>query len=107
MPSPFYNIPDPQYQRCEQIVNNAINSWKALVVTVAAENIAMGITQQGKTKFIADTMMPVMLYGQTGSLWEAYHALDAIKITPEMAPYITEDRRNWMKNQLIQIISTL
>lgn len=107
MPSPFFNIPDPQYQRCQQIVNNAINAWKALVVTVAAENIAMGITQQQKTKYIADIMMPVMMYGSTGSLWEAYHALDAITITPEMAPFITEERRAWMKNQLIQIISSL
>ena len=107
MPSPFFNIPDPQYQRCQQIVNNAINSWHNLVVTVAAENIAMGITQQQKTKYIADIMMPIMMYGQTGSLWEAYHALDAIQITPDMAPFITEERRAWMKNQLIEIISTL
>jgi hypothetical protein len=107
MPSPFYNIPDPTYQRCLQIFDNAFNAWHDLIRTIAAENIAMGITQQNKTKYIADILMPVMLYGQTGSLWEAYHALDAIKITPDMAPFITEDRRAWMKNQLIQIISSL
>lgn len=107
MPSPFYNIPDPAFQRCVQIVNNAIAAWRNLVVTVAAENVAMGITQQGKTKMIADAMMPVMMYGQSGSLWEAYNALDAIVITPQMAPYITEERKLWMKNQIIQIISTL
>lgn len=107
MPSPFFNVPDPAYQRCQQIVNNAITQWHNLVVTVAAENIAMGITQVQKTKYISDLLMPVMMYGQSGSLWEAYHALDAIQITPDMAPFITEERRAWMKNQLIEIISTL
>lgn len=107
MPSPFYGIPDYQYNRAQQIVNNAITAWRNLVITVAAENLAMGITQQQKTKLIADTLLPVMMYGQSGSLWEAYHALDAIILTPEMAPFITEDRRQWMKNQLIEIISTL
>lgn len=107
MPSPYYNIPDPQYQRAQQIINNAITAWHNLVVTVAAENVCMGISQLNKTKFIADTLMPVMMYGSTGSLWEAYHALDAIVITPDMDPFITQDRVNWMKNQLIEIISTL
>lgn len=107
MPSPFFNIPDPTFARCQQIVNNAMNAWKNLVVTIAAENIAMGITQQNKTKLVADTLKDVMLYGQTGSLWQAYQALSDIKITPEMAPYITEARREWMKNQIIQIISSL
>lgn len=107
MSSPYAHIPDPQYNRCIQIVNNAINAWHNLVVTVAAENIAMGITQQKKTKLIADAMIPVMLYGSTGSLWQAYEALDAIKITSDMAPFITEERRVWMKNELIAIISSL
>lgn len=107
MSSPFYHIPDPQYNRCIEIINNAVAAWHNLVVTVAAENIAMGITQQNKTKLIADTMIPIMLYGQTGSLWQAYEALDQIVITPEMAPFITVARKDWMKNQLIQIISSL
>lgn len=107
MSSPFYNIPDAPYNRCIQIVTKAIDAWKTLVITIAAENIAMGISQQKKTKLIADTMTPVMIYGQTGSLWQAYDALNAIVITPEMAPFITEARREWMRNQLIQIISSL
>lgn len=107
MSSPFFNVPDPTYNRCRQIVLSAIDAWRNLVVTVAAENVAMGISQQKKTKFIADTLMPVMMYGQSGSLWEAYNALNAIVITPEMAPFITEARREWMKNQIIQILSSL
>lgn len=107
MPSPFFGIPDYQFVKAEQMVNNAIAAWKNLIVIMAAENVCMGIDQKNKTKYIADVLMPVMMYGQTGSLWEAYHALDAIQITPDMSPFITEDRRNWMKNQIIQIISSL
>jgi len=107
MPSPYFNIPDPAYNRCVQIIDNAINSWKNLVIIVAAENIAMGITQSGKTKLISDTLAPVVLYGSSGSLWEAYEALNKIQVTPEMAPFITHDRIQWMKNQLIQAISNL
>jgi hypothetical protein len=107
MPSPFFGIPDAEYNVCVGIVNNAINAWRGLVVTVAAENVAMGITQQGKTKLIADAMAPIMNYGNSGSLWEAYNALSQIQITPEMHPYITAARVEWMKNQLITIIAAL
>jgi len=107
MPSPFFHIPDPTFNRCSQVVNNAINAWHNMVVTVAAENIAMGITQSGKTKLISDALFRVMVYGSSGSLWEAYNELNHVVITPEMAPYITQARIEWMKNQLIQAISTL
>lgn len=107
MPSPFFHIPDGPYARCTQIVNNAINAWHNLVVTVAAENIAMGITASGKTKLIADTLYPVMVYGTSGSLWEAYNALSQVKVTPEMAPFITQARIEWMKNQLVQALGSL
>jgi hypothetical protein len=107
MASPFFKIPDPAYSRCLQIANNALTQWKNLIIVIAAENIAMGITASGKTKLIADTLAPIMFYGNAGSLWEAYNALNEIKITPEMAPYITQTRIEWMRNQLIQIISSL
>jgi hypothetical protein len=107
MPSPFFGIPDGPYNRCVQVANNALAAWKNLAITVAAENIAMGITASGKTRLIADTLAQVNMYGSAGSLWEAYYALNAIKVTPEMAPYITAARIEWMKNQLIQIISSL
>jgi hypothetical protein len=107
MSSPFAHIPDPQYQRCRQIVENAIAGWHNLVVTVAAENIALGITQRGKTKLIADTLMPIMVYGQSGSLWQAYEALNSIHVTPEMAPFITKERIEWIRNEIIKIMSSL
>jgi hypothetical protein len=107
MPSPYFGIPDVEYNACVNIVTNAINDWHNLVVTVAAENVAMGITQQNKTKLVADTLMPIMLYGSTGSLMEAYLALNDIVITPDMAPYITPDRVIWMQNELMKIMQSL
>lgn len=107
MPSPFFGIPDGPYLRCQQIMKNALAAWQNIVIVVAAENIALGITSSGKTKLIADALFPVMVYGSCGSLWEAYNAISHIKVTPEMAPFITEARLEWMKNQLIQAISTL
>ena len=107
MPSPFFQIPDPVFNRCKQVAQNAIASWQQLVLTVAAENIAMGITQSGKTKLIADTLSPVVVYGSSGSLWEAYKMLNEIKVTPDMAPFITEARLAWMRNELITILSSL
>jgi hypothetical protein len=108
MASPYFpQIPTPVYQRCLQISINADTAWTTLVRIIRAENIALGITNSGKTKLIADTLFPVMVYGSSGSLWEAYNALEQIVVTPEMSPFITKDRLEWMKNQLIQVISSL
>lgn len=107
MPSPFFGIPDLEYNECLAIVSAAQAAWINIVKTVAAENLALGITQSGKTQLIADACNQVMVYGSSGSLWLAYNELNNIKITPEMAPYLTEDRIQWMRNQLIQAISSL
>src|SRR5271166_6270307 len=98
MPSPFFGIPDGPYNRCLQISDNVDLVWHNMVRIIRAENMALGITTSGKTKLITDAMWPVMVYGSAGSLWEAYDALDKIIITPQMAPFITQARINWMKN---------
>lgn len=107
MPSPFFGIPDAPYNRCAQIVTRAQDAWKIMVTQVAAENMALGITTSGKTKLISDALFKVQVYGSTGSLWEAYNELNHVVITPDMAPYITQARIEWMKNQLINAISSL
>jgi hypothetical protein len=107
MPSPFFNIPDEEYNICLAIVEAAQEAWSNIVITIAAENLAMGITQSGKTQLIADTVNQVMIYGSSGSLWLAYNELSKIVVTPEMAPYITAARIEWVRNQLIQSIALL
>src|SRR5271157_241945 len=103
----FFPIPQPAYNQCLAIVQGAYTAWTGMVQQFAAENIAMGITQAGKTQLIANALQQVMVYGSTGSLWQAYAALSNVKVTPEMAPFLTEARIEYMRNVMIQIISNL
>ena len=103
----YFNIPQPEYNVCLEVVLAAQVAWAGMVAQFAAENIAMGITQANKTQLIASALQEVLTYGATGSLWQAYAALSNVVVTPEMAPFLTEDRIQWMKNQMIQAISSL
>lgn len=103
----YFNIPQPTYDKCFALVQNAQKIWSLMVAEFAAENIAMGITQSGKSGLIADALFTVATYGSQGSLWQAYNALSTVKVTPEMAPYLTADRIQFMKNKMIQIIGQL
>jgi hypothetical protein len=103
----YFPIPQQSYDMCVSIVTAAQLAWVQMVTQFAAENIAMGITQAGKTSLIGNALQQVNTYGSVGSLWEAYAALSYVIITPEMAPFITADRINWMRNQLIQAIGNL
>ena len=105
--STFFPIPQPAYNKCLAIVQAAQSAWTGMVQQFAAENIAMGITQAGKTQLISDALQEVMVYGSMGSLWQAYAALSNVKVTPEMAPFLTEARIDYMRNVMIQAISNL
>jgi len=103
----FFPIPQQEYEECAEIIQLAFNYWQQMMITFAAENIAMGITQANKTQLIADALQEVMTYGAAGSLWQAYNALSNVKITPEMAPFLTEARIEWMRNSMITVIAML
>jgi hypothetical protein len=103
----YFPIPQQSYDLCASIVIAAQTAWTQMVTQFAAENIAMGITQAGKTGLIGDALQQVNGYGAVGSLWEAYSALSRVQITPAMAPFITADRIEWMKNQIIEAIGSL
>lgn len=103
----YFPMPQAAYNQCLAIVLSAQAAWAGMVQQFAAENIAMGITQAGKTQLISDALEQVLVYGSSGSLWQAYAALNEVVVTPEMAPYLTEERIQWMKNIMIQAISGL
>lgn len=103
----FFPIPQQSYDQCLAVVVAAQKAWGGMVQQFAAENIAMGITQAGKTGLIGNALQEVNAYGATGSLWMAYGALSRVQITPEMAPFLTQARIEWMRNQMIQAISSL
>jgi len=88
-------------------IKKAQEGFQVLINEFGGENVIDQITAAGKTKLIVDAVRDVMYYSSTGSLWEAYKAVESIKITPEMAPFLTEERKQVFKNRLIQILSSL
>ena len=88
-------------------VEKAQSGFRKLIKEMAGENLVAQITAAGKTKLISDAVKDVIYYGDQGSLWEVYAAVERIKITPEMAPFLTEDRKQEFKNKIIQLISSL
>jgi hypothetical protein len=109
----FFNLPQPAMAECYVLAlaaAGAVPSYQGfqhIAFCFVAENIAMGITNTDKGPLIATALQPVMVYGQYGALWEATDALSAVVITPQMAPYLTQARVNWLKNQMQEIIASL
>ena len=103
----FFSLPQTAYNECVEIVQQAQAAWVGMVTQFAAENIAMGITQAGMTLAVSNALQQVNMYGSMGSLWQAYAALSDVVFTPEIAPFLTAARIQWMKNQMIQVISEL
>jgi len=88
-------------------VQKAKDAFNNMITEIAGENVIAQITAAGKTKLIADTCREVMFYGSQGSLYEAFVAVERITLTPEMAPFLTEARRQIVKNKIIDIINRL
>lgn len=88
-------------------VKKAIKGANSLINKFCAENIVMGITQVGKTKLLADALRDVFYYAQTGSLYECLSSLSAVQVTPEMSPFLTEERKTELQQKLSNLLSTL
>ena len=88
-------------------VKQAQDLFSQIVQEFAGENLLAQITAAGKTKLIQDAVQEVLDYGNAGSLWEAYAAIERVKITPEMAPFLTGARKMEFKNKLVEALSKL
>ena len=88
-------------------VEQAQKLFADLIASFAGENVVAQITAAGKTKLISDAVRDIIYYGNQGSLFEAYVATERVKITPEMAPFLTEARRQEFKNKLVEALSKL
>jgi hypothetical protein len=91
-------------KQIEPVIQAAIEFFGALTVTFAAENVALGITQSGKTKGVADYLANVLRYGQSGSLYEVINEIDALLaggIPVELDPFVTIPRLNEFKNKIL------
>lgn len=102
-----FNVPDYLVNIGKSKVTAAQKAFADMVSTYAGANVIMQITAAGKTELLGNAVRDVMYWGSTGSLWEAYRAVENMEITPEMAPFLTEDLRQQFKNKIVEIISSL
>jgi hypothetical protein len=90
------------------VVREAINFFDELMIDYAADNVALGITQAGKTKSVADYLSNVMRYGQSGSLYEVINEIDSLKaagVPVDLAPFITDARLDQFKQSILDYLS--
>jgi hypothetical protein len=73
-------------------VSKAISFGQQLITEFAAENIVLGITQDGQTGVVLDKMSSVMTALQSGSLYEAMNRAKAIPQSDYDNKYITYAR---------------
>lgn len=81
----------------EKKVEAAMKFGQKLIIEFAGENVAMGITQAGKTKEVADYLEGVTRYLNTGSLYEVINEINRLKtkgLPDDLAPFISEERMN-------------
>jgi len=89
----FHNRPHVNVQTLiESAVISAREFGMHLMVTFAAENILLGITQEGKTGEVLTKMAGVMPALQAGSLYEAINQLRAIPPEQYDTKYVTAAR---------------
>lgn len=97
-----------QYAIYKNIIRQALAFFDELMTEFAGENIALGITQAGKTKDVADYLADVLRYGQTGSLYEVIAECDRLineGIPAGLSPFVTETRLNSVKALIVAYLS--
>lgn len=96
-----------QQQIVENKIAKAIDGFTELMIEYAAQNVLLGITQAGKTELISDTLLPVMQYGESGSLYAAISALQAVQLTDDMAPFLTAAVITDLINKATSVLTSL
>jgi len=84
------------------IYKPALAFSQSLIENYVSENIALGITQAGKTKQVGEKLQKLVYWLQLGSLYEVLSEIEALKVDldPALAPYITEARLNEVKSKV-------
>lgn len=90
-----------------ELINTSINEARIfgneIIVKASVENVAMGITQAGKTRAVADLFSKLQYYLTTGSLHAAVAEINdiiAAGLDPNLEPFVTETRLNNYKQQI-------
>lgn len=81
-----------QLEQVKIVIQNAMNFGNGLIMEFAAENVAMGITQDGMTGVVRRNCSQVIDCLLTGSLYDAIIELRAIPEDKKDAKYLTNAR---------------
>jgi hypothetical protein len=94
-----------QQAALKNVVQAAINFGQQLLVEFAAENIELGITQDGMTKAVRQKMSEITSALQTGSLYDAIDEIDAIAEEDKDDKYITDERLAEYKQKILDYLA--
>jgi hypothetical protein len=76
----------------ESVVSAATQFGQSIMISFAAENVLLGITQENKTGEVLDKLVDVLAAVQAGSLYEVMSRIRAIPVESYDAKYITAAR---------------
>lgn len=102
-----------------QTLNDPVERIKVLVLkpakqfaleieeTFVAENIAMGITQAGKTDLVTERLAEVLKHVRNASLYSALSAIENVVIDESVAPFITVPRMITFANKIKKYLNII
>lgn len=107
------NITEASFQlSMEEIIQSKIDGAIAfgqkIILDALIENVAMGITQAGKTREVSDYLGQLQRYLREGSLYAAIEEIDdliANTIPSELAPFVTEARLLNAKSKIVTYVT--
>ena len=82
----------PAQLQVEDAIREAISFGQDLIITFAAENVLLGVTQAGKTQDVRSATADAVSALATGSLYDAIAAVRAIPVEDKDATFITDAR---------------
>lgn len=85
-------IADEQKAAIEKVLSDAIGFGNKLIKEITLENMALGITQAGKTGQVRKALTEALLALQTGSLYDAIIELKAIPAEAKDEVFVTDAR---------------
>lgn len=89
------------------VLRPAVEFGKSLTEQFTVENIAMGVTQAGKTSAVGALMKELSWWLSTGSLYEAYAGIQAMisaGVDPSLSPFVTVPRLEAYKAKILAYI---
>jgi hypothetical protein len=94
---------DPVVKIEQFILEPAKKFGRDLINQFTSENIAMGITQAGKSKLIGLVLRDLVFWLESGSLYVTLEEVERLKssIDPAWSPFVTVDRLNLYKQKVM------